>query len=199
MKKSIFFRSFEPEDAILIHSWKNDFDMFDMALGMNRKQSLQEVQEWVNSKMKHHHFEVYWAICLNDETEKMIGYTFLSNIHFISRSVEGGGIVIGDKENRDGITLFESMLLKIDYAFNTLNLNRYTGKCFTEHKISNDMLFALKLKEEGVLRQADYKNGRFYDVRLFSILKEEYTQYLNSGDYKIPKIVRRFRSLAKSK
>lgn len=77
---SVFFRSFEEDDAKLIHKWKNDFEMFEMTLGMNRKLSLKEVQEWVAEKMKHHHFEVHWAICLNDESQKMIGYTYLSNI-----------------------------------------------------------------------------------------------------------------------
>jgi ribosomal-protein-alanine N-acetyltransferase len=196
---SVFFRSFEEDDAKLIHKWKNDFEMFEMTLGMNRKLSLKEVQEWVAEKMKHHHFEVHWAICLNDESQKMIGYTYLSNIHFISRSVEGGGLIIGDKENRDGITLFETQLLKLDYCFNTLNLNRYTGRCFSNHKTSNDMLLALNFKEEGVLRQADYKNGKYYDVKLYSILRDEYFANINNGNYEMAKIIKRFRALTKAK
>ena len=128
----------------------------------------------------------------------MIGYTYLSNIHFISRSVEGGGLIIGDKENRDGITLFETQLLKLDYCFNTLNLNRYTGRCFSNHKISNDMLLALNFKEEGVLRQADYKNGKYYDVKLYQYYVTN-TLNINNGNYEMAKIIKRFRALTKAK
>lgn len=199
MERSIFFRTFEPEDVFLLHKWKNNFDLFDTALGMNRKLSFQHVQEWVNDKMKDHFNEVYWAICLNDETKKMIGYTFLSNIHFHHRTVEGGGLVIGDKKNSDGITMFEAQLMKLDYAFKILNLNRYSAGCFSDHKISKDMLLALNFKEEGELRESQYKNGEYLNVKRFSLLRDEYFENINNGNYEMSKIIRRFRKLTKNK
>lgn len=61
------------------------------------------------------------------------------------------------------------------------------------------MLLALNFKEEGVLRQADYKNGKYYDVKLYSILRDEYFANINNGNYEMAKIIKRFRALTKAK
>ena len=50
--------------------------------------------------------------------------------------------------------------------------------------------------KEGVMREAVYKNGRYYDLSLMSILNKDYQEHKAAGDYELKRIIRRF---AKSK
>lgn len=195
MSSSIFVRAFEPEDLKTIYEWRNNPIIQRMTGGTFRYVSSEMEKQWIQQKMMNNYNEIYWAICLNDESKKMVGYTSLNNIDYIHRTVDGGGIVIGDKDANDGIILFEVMLLRLDYVFNTLNLNRFTGMALSEHPISLKLLQALKYKQEGTFRQSIFKNGIYNDQHLYSILREEYYEYLNSGDYEMRNIIKRFRKV----
>jgi len=46
-------------------------------------------------------------------------------------------------------------------------------------------------KGEGVLRQAAYKNGKFYDVGIGALLREDYFLHKENGDYEISAVLKR--------
>ena len=127
----------------------------------------------------------------------MIGYASLVNIHYINSSAETGAILIGDPNFNDGYAWIESVLFLFEYAFERLNLNRLYGKSLVGHKISNLVEPLMFMKQEGILRQAVYKNGRYYDVSYAGILKSEYEAHKQEGDYKLSAILRRIKQLRK--
>lgn len=196
MEKTVFFRAFEPEDVNLIHQWKNSDELNEMTVGLNKKTTLEDDLRWLNSIKDHHPYYAYWAIC-SKETGKMIGYASLVNIHYINSSAETGAILIGDPDYNDGYAWIESVLFLFEYAFERLNLNRLYGKSLVGHKVSNLVEPLMFMKQEGVLRQAAYKNGRYYDVSYAGILKCEYETHKEEGDYNLPAILRRIKQLRK--
>ena len=196
MEKTVFFRAFEPEDATLIHQWKNSDTLNELTVGLNKKTTLEEDLQWVNSIKNHHPYYTYWAIC-SIETGKMIGYASLVNIHYINSSAETGAILIGDPDYNDGFAWIETVLFLFEYAFERLNLNRLYGKSLLGHKISNLVEPLMFMKQEGVLRQAVFKNGRYYDVSFAGILSSEYYAHKEAGDYKFPAILHRIKKLRK--
>lgn len=196
MGKTVYFRAFEPEDAVLIHQWKNSDELNEMTVGLNKKTSLEEDQQWVNAHKDHHPYYAYWAICAKD-TNKMIGYASLVNIHYINSSAETGAILIGDPNYNDGFAWIESVLFLFEYAFERLNLNRVYGQSLVGHKISNLVEPLMYMKQEGVLRQAAFKNGRYYDISFAGILKSEYYSHKEAGDYELPAVIRRIKKLRK--
>ena len=196
MDKTVFFRAFEPEDALLIHEWKNSDEVNELTVGLNKKTSLEEDQQWVNSHKDHHPYYAYWAICARD-TGDMIGYASLINIHYINRSAEFGGLIIGDKRYHDGFAWIESYLFVYEYAFERLGLNRVYGVRLAEHKQTKAIGMAMFSKTEGILRQAAYKNGRYHDMSIGSLLSSEYFEHKEKGDYEIPAIIRRIKKIKK--
>ena len=69
------------------------------------------------------------------------------------------------------------MLYKIcDYSFNTLKLNKISTHVFTDNieSITGNKKFGMKI--EGKLKKHYYKNGKFKDVYIFSILKTEFNK-----------------------
>lgn len=194
MEKTVCFRAFEEEDIEAIYHWKNDDALNKMTVGLNRKICRDDVAKWVRSKMPHNPYEVYWAICPKDEPQKIIGYTQLTEIHFINSSANLSGILIGDKEYQDGFAWLEAHLFVMEYAFERLGLNRLHGSSIVGHKDSNGIGGFLFWKEEGILRQAVFKNGHFCDLLLGSILKEEYFLHKEKGDFEIRAILKRIRA-----
>lgn len=197
MSKTVLFRAFEESDADLIYKWMNDDELKKLSVGLNRRMCKDEALEWVRSRMHHNNYQVYWAICTKD-TGKMIGYTFLTNIHYINRSAEFGGLVIGDKEYQDGFAWIESYLFVYEYAFERLGLNRVWGYALVEHQTSRSIANVMFASVEGILRKAVFKNGSYHDMTIGSLLSEEYFEHKANGDYSINRIIRRLREKVKN-
>lgn len=192
MEKTVYFRAFEEEDAEHIYKWMNDDELKKLSIGVNRRMCKEEALDWVKARMRDKRDQVWWAIC-DVVTNQIIGYTFLTDIHYINRSAEFGGLVIGDKDHHDGFAWIESYLFVYEYAFERLGLNRVYGTRLMEHKQTQAMGLVMFSKQEGVLRQAAYKNGQYHDLSIGSLLSSEYYEHKNNGDYEIPAIIRRIK------
>lgn len=195
MEKTVIFRAFEEQDIDSIYRWKNDDDLNKLTVGLNRKVCKDDVAKWVRSKMPHNPYEVYWAICPKEEPEIIIGYAQLTEIHFINSSANFSGILIGDKDYQDGFAWLETYLFIMEYAFERLGLNRLYGSSIIGHKDSNNIGKLLLWTREGILRQAIFKNGKFYDESIGSILKSEYFENKSKGLYELKTILKRLREL----
>ena len=53
------------------------------------------------------------------------------------------------------------------------------------------------MQQEGILRQAAYKNGQYYDLSYAGILRDEYFAHKEAGDYEIMSIIRRLKKIRK--
>ncbi|HMS63844.1 MAG TPA: GNAT family protein [Ignavibacteria bacterium] len=102
-----------------------------------------------------------------------IGNASFQNINYINRSAEMA-IILGNKNYWNKGISTEILELFIEYGFMTLNLNRIsTGTPVTN---SGGIKICEKngMKKEGLLRKVMFKEGKYTDVVIFSILKEEY-------------------------
>ncbi len=62
----------------------------------------------------------------------------------------------------------------IDHGFTALGLNRIEIKCGTDNSKSMAIAEKLQFKKEGILRQAEWLNGKFIDLYLYALLKEDW-------------------------
>lgn len=196
MEKTVYFRAFEPEDAVYVHKWKNSDELNELTVGLNKKTTIEDDQRWVNSVKDHHPYYAYWAIC-SMKDDKLIGYASLTNIHYINSSAETGSIMIADPDYNDGTAWIETLLFMFEYAFERLNLHRLYGHALVGHKISNMVEPLMFMQNEGILRDAAYKNGRYYDLSCAAILRDEYFAHKEAGDFEMLSIIRRLRKLRK--
>ena len=197
MKKVVCFRTFEECDIDRFYLWKNDDELNQMTVGLNRKISKDEIEKWVRSKIPHNPYEVFWAVCTNDDEKKLIGYVSLSKIHYVNRSAQFGGIMIGDPKYQGGVAWIQIYQFVLEYVFERLGLHRLGGRAITEHPQTINMMDSLFFTKEGVERQAVYKNGRYYDVQIHSLLSEEYFEHKLKGEYEFSSILKRIASLSR--
>ena len=195
---SVFFRAFEENDHLLINKWRNDSELQAMTGGVFRYVSLEIERNWVKEKSLNNRTEIYLAVCLNDDSKKMIGYLSFNKLDYINRSAECGGLLIGDKEYRDGMIWVECYLFIMSYAFEYLNMNRLYGVCLNDHKLTMTMNLSIMFWTfEGLNKQALYKGGKYHDFAMLAILREDYLQHKLQGDYEMSSILRRVRKFRK--
>lgn len=198
MEKTVNFRTFRESDVNFIYKVKNDEKLNLMTVGQFHKFTNKEAENWVKGCMTDDSQFKFWAITPIDN-DNAIGYCSLVAINQTNKSAETGAIVIGDPDYNDGIAWIETVMFLFEYAFERLNLNRVYGKSLLGHKISNQVEDLMFMQREGVLRQAVFKNGRFYDISYAAILKNDYYAHKTAGDFEIMSVIRRLRKLRKEK
>lgn len=110
---------------------------------------------------------------IDSETDIHIGNLSLQRIDWLCRQAEFA-ILVGEKEYWGKGYSTEAAILICNYGFTTLNLNRiYCGT--SELNVGMQKLAAkLKMKKEGVRREALFKNGQHNDLFEYGVLRSEF-------------------------
>lgn len=197
MDSSVTFRDFEERDIDFIYKCKNDAKLNSLIVGKFRPFTFDEARRWVEGCMGEHDSYKFWAVCTNDEEQRIIGWVSLSQIDRENQNACFHGIVIGDENYHDGFAWIESYLFIMSYTFEVLQLNRLYGSSLVGHHVSNHASEVFLWTAEGIMRQAVMKDGRFYDLKCSSILKDEYFLHKSEGAYTTRSILKRIRQLRK--
>ena len=102
-----------------------------------------------------------------------VGNISLQSIHWVYRSAELA-IFIGNTDAWGKGVGQKACSQLLDYAFNTLNLNRvWTGTSKLNYGMRK-IAEKIGMKQEGVFKDAMFLNGAYVDVYEYAILREEY-------------------------
>jgi RimJ/RimL family protein N-acetyltransferase len=116
--------------------------------------------------------QVILGIALRD-SDRLIGGTGLHPIDY-RNSHTGFGILIGEKEEWGKGHGTEATTLMVDFAFQTLNLNRVWLHVFEDNLRGQRAYEKAGFRKEGVLRQESYREGRYWDTITMAILRQEW-------------------------
>jgi ribosomal-protein-alanine N-acetyltransferase len=67
----------------------------------------------------------------------------------------------------------EALTIALRYVINEMGVIRIEGTCRTENTASSRVMEKAGMKYEGTLRQYSYKNGIYYDVKMYSLIKSD--------------------------
>lgn len=115
---------------------------------------------------------VCFAIC-DAETGKIIGTCGLYLISWVARRAQFN-ILIGEPDAWDRGHGSRAARLTLAYGFDTLNLNSVNLGVNAENKRAVKSYENAGYVKEGVRRSFIFRNGRYYDVALFSVLRDEF-------------------------
>jgi ribosomal-protein-serine acetyltransferase len=145
---------------------------------------LKEWLPWVDNMQIIDDFKNYIAKCKKQHVEGSdLGYVIILKktvvgrigLHNIDQQNKIASIGYWLDENYTGKGIIsKSCKAIINYAYNTLNLNRIEIKCDTGNNKSRSIPEKLGFKKEGILRQAEMVNNTFIDLYVFSMLKNEW-------------------------
>ena len=108
-----------------------------------------------------------------DQTWAHIGNVGLHQIEQTNRCAEFG-IFIGDKAFWDHGYGSDATLLTLKHGFETLNLNRIYLYVFETNPRAIHVYEKIGFVHEGILRQSIYRNGRYIDTIVMSMLRTEW-------------------------
>ena len=68
----------------------------------------------------------------------------------------------------------EALKAVIDYSFNTLGFHRVEAQHETDNEPSGRVMEKCGMKKEGTLRGRLYNKGKYVDVNVYAILREDF-------------------------
>lgn len=154
-------------DSELLFKWINNRDL---VLWNNNYSPIHEPNhiEWFDAIRKNEDVRIFAIRQKNDK--KLIGTCQLFAINFINKSAELQ-IRIGDITEQGKGFGTEATRLLVSFGFNDLNLHRIYLHVFEHNERAIKTYYKIGFKKEGVLREAAFIDGKYFNVVAMSILK----------------------------
>jgi RimJ/RimL family protein N-acetyltransferase len=148
------------------------------------------LEEMVSSEFLHAYKHVYdkgpdfYEACLTDPTQvafmilanrggpRPIGVTRLFNIHLLEGYAFLETMVATRPALKKGFGVEAGRLISY-YGVDVLGLRRIEAKVYEYNVLSINALRRNGFQQEGILRKAGFHGGRYWDVIIFGILKDE--------------------------
>ncbi len=168
-------RAVEREDLPRFVTWLNDPEVRQFLL-IHLPLSMAQEERWFEAMTKAPPAEHVLVIEVHEgDGWKPVGNTSLMDIDWTNRLAEVG-IFIGEKAYWSQGYGREAMRLMLKHGFETLNLNRIWLRVYEHNRRGIRAYEHAGFKHEGRLRQGIYKDGRYYDVLLMSVLRSEWME-----------------------
>jgi RimJ/RimL family protein N-acetyltransferase len=163
----------EREDVKKFHEWVND-PVVTEGLALLFPMSLDDEEDWYQRSRQRDIQERPYAIELRGgEAWRLIGNCTFFNIEREVRSAEVG-IMIGDKSVWNQGLGTEAMGLLLRIGFGILNLNRVFLQVYADNVRAVRAYEKAGFILEGTMRQAVYKNGKYGNIHIMSVLRSDW-------------------------
>lgn len=185
--KCIYLRTLVPADLGYLAEWADD----------------PFIEKMVGSEFLHSYKHAYdkdpsfYDAVLTDPTQvplvieahqgwgKPVGLVRLFNIHVVEGYAYIETVIADPKALRHGFGVQASRLMAY-YGIDVLGLRRIESKVYEYNAVSINTLKRNACVQEGVLRKAAFRDGRYWDVIVFGILREELEELRRRDKYLLP-------------
>ena len=184
--KRVHLRTFTPQDLGHLAGWADDAALERM-VGSELLLLYKDVYEKDDSffeSMLTDTTQIVLVVMAN-EWKDPIGLVRLFNIHQ-TEGYAGIETVVGDvRAARRGYGVQASRLMGY-YGVDTLGLRRLEAKAYEYNVLSINTLKRNGFTHEGTLRKATLRDGRYWDIMIFGILKDEIEEQRRKDRYLLP-------------
>lgn len=167
----IILRKMTAQDAEVYHKWRNDIDVMQTTAPLLDVYTIEETEKFVNQIISGSSSKSY--IIVEKQSKKPIGVTSLIKIDYKNRNAECI-IDIGEKDAWGKGYGAEAMKLLLDYGFMELNLHRIYLRVFSFNSRAIKLYEKVGFKQEGISREAIFRNGAWHDIIHMAVLQSEY-------------------------
>lgn len=179
MESKVYLRALEIEDYKTTFNWRNDDQIWEMVGGPKYFVSSEYERSWIN-KAINNTVDVRLGVCVK-ENDQLIGLATLYEIEWINRSARVS-TMIGDKKYWSAGYATDAMKLLLDFCFNERGFERIWTIILESNLPSQKVAAKCGAKHEGVLRKSVFKNGKYHNQVIMSILREEYIELYETSE-----------------
>lgn len=169
----IFLREICLNDLPIINKWRNDPDLVSNLVAPFRFINFETDKNWFDNYMRNRGENIRCVICLTECPEEIVGSIGLLNIDSVNLKADFY-IQIGDAQKRGKGIGSEATIQILRHAFMSCNLNRVQLTVLETNKAALKLYEKCGFKVEGVQKKSVYKNGKYVDLILMAILKEDF-------------------------
>lgn len=168
----LILKPVEPEDLNFLMEQRWDADVIDYII--HNPISTYTQQKWYEKICKNG--DVALSIFYKEKPNEqpvLLGAVGLYDFNYRHQRATWKTLRIPKKYQGLGLA-YEASQMLIEYGFNTLNLNRITSDVFPDNESIIRLLSKLGFQEEGRLKQHYFHQGKFKDVLIYSLLREDF-------------------------
>ncbi len=166
----VYLRPLERADAPVLAGYLNDAEV-RRSLRSDRPLSVAEEEEFID-RIQRSRDDVVLGI-VRREGDRLLGVVGLHGLQDPSRQAQFG-IFIGDPGEWGKGHGTEATALVVGYGFATLNLNRIWLHVYDHNRRGIRVYEKVGFREEGILRQAVFREGRYCDVITMALLRQDW-------------------------
>jgi UDP-4-amino-4,6-dideoxy-N-acetyl-beta-L-altrosamine N-acetyltransferase len=166
----IYLRPPEREDAPLIAGWLNRPEV-RRSLRVHRPMGVAAEEKFLSERAQTD-TDITLVIALR-EADRPVGVVGLHQIDAANRHA-AFGIAIGEPAEWDKGYGSEALRLLVGYGFDTLNLERVWLDVYENNPRAIRAYERAGFVREGVLRRHVFREGRYWDVHVMGVLREEW-------------------------
>ena len=172
--KRLLLRKFEMSDVEDLYEYASD-KRIDKFVPWSAHANKQETIDYITLKIQKYNEGALssWAIVYKEEN-KVIGSIDFGKWDIKSNCAAIGYVVNCNYWNRGIAT--EALREVIKFGFENMELHRIQMEHVKENIASEKVILKNGLKYEGLLRDAAFYKGKYYDKKIYSILREEYKE-----------------------
>lgn len=129
--------------------------------------------------------QIVLMVVPNEDPGRPVGLVRLMNIHQAEGYAGIETIIADHRASRRGVGVQASRLMAY-YGVDTIGLRRLEAKAYEYNPLSINTLKRNGFTQEGVLRKAAYRDGRYWDIIVFGILQDEIEEQRRKDKYLLP-------------
>jgi RimJ/RimL family protein N-acetyltransferase len=153
--------------------WRNDPQIRDGILGYRFPVTEEMEADWIAAVLKDQS-RTRIILAIEDKSDgALVGFVYLNGIDWVARNGEFG-ILIGERSRQRKGLAKDALAVLAGYAFTTLNMNKIYLRVVASNKRALRLYRAFGFVEEGVQREQAFVGGRYHDVVLMGLLRQEF-------------------------
>ncbi|WP_165389133.1 GNAT family N-acetyltransferase [Pseudoalteromonas rubra] len=170
--KKVTLRAIEKHDADFLLELVNSAELEHWVVGSSVPLSSLQQGKWIDN-LSNSYSNI--RLIVENMEGVVVGFANIVEIDFVNRSAVHG--VKFAKEFRGCGYAKDAVFTIMEYAFNQLNLNRLESTILSYNESSIGLYTkACGWNIEGVKKSAVFKNGKYNDLVMIGITKEEYSK-----------------------
>lgn len=176
-------RELEQADLDEINRWRNDPELIRCLGAPFRYISPDVDMRWYDDYMAHRGNTIRCAVT-REGSQDILCLVSLTDIDYINQSAQFH-IMVGSEANRGkGIGTF-ALHTMLCHAFSNMNLRRVELAVLEDNQRAQALYEKEGFIYEGTKRKAVYKNGDFQNLRMYSMLKDEFEKTERGGGNRV--------------
>lgn len=175
----VTIRAIEKEDLLFLKDMMNDKEIEMMTVGSHFPISFFQEEQWYINNICKPDFHKY---IIESPKDGAMGLVCLENIDWRNRSFQVPIKLKKGKSSIVGIGI-DAHIAMLRFAFDELQMYRAWGTVLEYNQASLNMQKRCGYTIEGRKRRAIYKSGKYYDLILTGLLRDEYYNFIQEEGY----------------